>query len=305
MTQSYPHQSVMLEEVLQIFADLKIKTFVDGTLGAGGHSAAILAAHPECERLIGLDQDESALAIAKTRLSEKATFVHSNFAQLPEVLAELGIDKVDGILLDLGVSSMQLDQAERGFSFMRDGPLDMRMDPTAKLSAYEVVNFWSERELARIIRDYGEERHWRACARDIVAARKVKPIETTLELCEALKGVLKWQGRNIHPCTLVFQGIRIAVNSELDVLSKVLPACIAALKPGGRLCVLSFHSLEDGLVKNAFKALSGQPLEEHRSLAIRPEAKIRILTKKPMLPDMKREKNPRASCVKLRACQAL
>jgi len=263
-----------------------VRFFVDGTLGAGGHSKALLDAHPEIELLIGFDQDAAALAIAQKTLetyAPKVQFVHQNFAEMKSVLPH----PVDGILLDLGVSSMQLDQGERGFSFMRDGPLDMRMNQESPLTAEDVVNSWAEADLSEIFRDLGEERKWRECAKAICQARRKKRITTTKELAEIISTVVPRRGK-IHPATLIFQAIRLAVNQELEVLQRVLRDATQLLALGGRLGVISFHSLEDRIVKNDF----------------RDDANVTILTKKPIVATFEEsKKNPRSRSAKLRFCE--
>jgi 16S rRNA (cytosine1402-N4)-methyltransferase len=252
---SYPHISVLLKECLLAFEEVNLDTFVDGTLGAGGHSEALLTAHPEVQRFIGIDQDPSALKIASKRLEKfqgVSRFIHGNFSDLEKILKEQKIDAVDGILVDLGVSSMQLDQGERGFSFMRDGPLDMRMDPTGEISAKEIVNTWEEKPLADIFYLYGEEKQSYRAAQAIIEARQKKPFETTLELAQVIEKKLKRVRWDIHPATKIFQAIRIAVNGELTCLEAFLPQALKALRPGGRLAVITFHSLEDRIVKQRF-----------------------------------------------------
>lgn len=285
-----PHESVLLQEFLSFFEARKIKTFVDGTIGAGGHALALLEGHPEIEHLIGFDRDERALEIAGRRLhkfAHKITLHHSNFRKMKSFLKH----PVDGIFLDLGVSSMQLDVGERGFSFMKEGPLDMRMDETLKVDAAKVVNTFSEKEIADIFYTFGEEPRSRRAAKAIVEARKKKKIKTTLDLAEILKPVLTWSGRrrkNIHPLTLVFQALRIYVNEELKSIEEVIPQAIDSLAPGGRLGIISFQSLEDRLVKEIFRA--------HAS-----EKKILLLTKKPLVPkDEEVELNPRSRSAKMR-----
>jgi len=251
-----PHLSVLKEEILAAFADCSLKEFIDGTLGAGGHAKALLSVHPEIMRLIAIDQDPEAMAIAQAHLQvwqEKIDYRSGNFETVIAELFQQGV-KVDGILLDLGVSSMQLDRAEKGFSFMHEGPLDMRMDPRAPLTAEEIVNCWSEAEIARIIRDYGEEKYWKIAARAIVTARAAGPIQTTKQLADILCTVIwRKKGKNIHPATLTFQALRICVNRELEVIENTIPLCIDLLNPGGRLAVITFHSLEDRIVKNLFR----------------------------------------------------
>ncbi|MBA3816447.1 MAG: 16S rRNA (cytosine(1402)-N(4))-methyltransferase RsmH [Parachlamydiaceae bacterium] len=306
------HASVLLQEVLHYFEDCSIRYFVDGTLGAGGHSEAILKAHPEIELLIGVDQDPVARAIAEERLApwgSKVRIVTGNFVDLAKHLSALGIQYVDGILLDIGVSSMQFDMPEKGFSFMRDGPLDMRMDPTKELTAAYIVNHWSEHDLGRIFRDYGEEKRWRAAMYAIANARKVAPITTTFELAAALKEALKPHPykREIHPLTLVFQALRIAVNAELESLESIIPVAIEKLNTGGRLSVISFHSLEDRIVKNAIRFAASDKMDTSGlggGLFLDKEPIVNILTKKPITPTTEEiEVNPRSRSAKLRVIE--
>ena len=245
------HISVLQEEFLSFFRERHIRRFVDGTLGAGGHSAALLKEHPEIEELIGIDQDPSALEIAKVTLKEylpKVRFVHANFEEMKKVVTP----GVDGIFLDLGVSSMQLDIDVRGFSFMREGPLDMRMNPSETLTAEDIVNSWREEDLATIFYELGEERRSRQAAKAIVQARRKERITTTTQLAEIISTVIFRRGR-MHPATLVFQALRLAVNRELEVIRQVIPEAIELLCPGGRLGIISFHSLEDRIVKHFFR----------------------------------------------------
>jgi 16S rRNA (cytosine1402-N4)-methyltransferase len=257
MNDSVQHTSVLYEEVLEAFKPVRLKRFVDGTLGAGGHSLGILRKHPELEQLFGIDQDDTALNIAKKRLTdfnERVTFVKGNFSNIKELVKE----PVEGILVDLGVSSMQFDEGERGFSFRFDAPLDMRMDRSQELTAKEVIMTYTEKELGKIFRDFGEERYWRRAAKEICKKRKEHPIETTFALKECLDPIWpayrKRQG--IDPITKIFQALRIEVNGELDCVTNFLPQAIDLLNPGGRLAVISFHSLEDRLVKRAFQEAS-------------------------------------------------
>lgn len=306
------HTSVLLQEVLHFFEGRTIHKFIDGTLGAGGHSEAVLKAHPEIELLIGIDQDPVARAIAQERLAlwdNKVRIVTGNFADLDKHLSAMEIDRVDGILLDLGVSSMQFDMPEKGFSFMRDGPLDMRMDPTRELTAAYIVNHWSEHDLGRIFRDYGEEKRWRPAAYAIVNARKVAPITTTFELAAALSQALKPHPykKGIHPLTLVFQALRIAVNAELEVLESIIPMAVDKLNIGGRLGVISFHSLEDRIVKNAIRFAASDKMDTSGlggGLFLDKEPIVNILTKKPIIPTTEEiEENPRSRSAKLRVIE--
>ncbi len=251
----FNHQPVLLQECLDGLNIRPDGIYVDGTLGGAGHSRRI-AEKLTTGRLIGIDRDDTALQAAGERLrpfDSRITLVKSNFDRLPEILDELGIPSVDGMLFDLGVSSPQLDDAERGFSYMADAPLDMRMDRTSPLSAYQVVNEWPEAELRRILRDYGEERYAPKIAAAITRRRQNRPIETTLELSELVRDAMPAAARKEkqHPAKRSFQAIRIAVNDELGAVERLLAAAPERLSPGGRLCVISFHSLEDRLVKQA------------------------------------------------------
>lgn len=281
-----PHIPVLIREVLQVFEGKEILLFFDGTVGAGGHAAAILKAHPEIERYIGCDRDPRALKIAKETLEpwgKKVELIRGSYADL---LLEQRAG-FDGFLIDIGVSSMQLDERERGFSFMGDAPLDMRMDPEGELTAEEIVNRYGEVELARIFFEYGEERRSRQVAKAIVVARKKRRIRTTGELVEIIKPVAT-RGR-LHPATLVFQALRIAVNDELGQLKKGLDRAIDCCSIGGRLAVISFHSLEDRIVKNTFRDAKGR---------------LKILTKKPLGPTVEEMRmNPRSRSAKLRAAE--
>ena len=298
------HESVLLNEVLRGFEGINLRTFVDGTLGAGGHSQAILSAHPEITRLFGFDQDPDALKIARERLQlSKCQLIHANFVDIPSYVSE-----ADGILLDLGVSSMQLDRAEKGFSFMRDGPLDMRMNPKEPLTAESIVNSWSEKDLGRIFRDYGEEKRWRRAAGVIVEARLKKPIQTTLELSALLEPALRDYKSKIHPATRVFQALRIAVNRELERLEAFLPQALALLNPGGRLAVISFHSLEDRIVKHFFRTAASDKVSTSglAGLFLDKIPEGRLLTTKPWeASDTEVARNPRSRSAKLRVIEKL
>ena len=252
------HISVLLNECIENLNIRPDGIYVDGTLGLGGHSMEIAKRLTDGGRLIAIDRDETAIERSKERLApwaDRITFVHGNFRDLGAILDGLGVEAADGMLFDLGVSSPQLDEGERGFSYMTDAPLDMRMDRSEAVSAYQVVNRESEAELVRILRDYGEERYAARIARRIVARREKKPIETTLELSELIKSAMPPQARREkqHPAKRSFQAIRIAVNDELNAEREMLLAAMDRLKPGGRLCVISFHSLEDRIVKNAIR----------------------------------------------------
>jgi 16S rRNA (cytosine1402-N4)-methyltransferase len=308
----YPHLSVLLNETLSFFEERPLRIFIDGTLGAGGHAEAILKHHPEIEIFIGIDQDPSALKIATERLTpwkEKLKLMQGNFNQFSSYLDHLKIQQVDGILLDLGVSSMQLDQAEKGFSFMQEGALDMRMDPNNPLTAKEIVNQWPEEDLGKIFRDYGEEKQWRAASRAIVNARKKHPIETTRELLNILYPALQRKAKKgLNPVTLVFQALRICVNAELEVLEEVLPRSIERLNKEGRLAVISFHSLEDRIVKNLFRYESSDK-ENTVGLAglfLTKKQTVKGVTKKPIIPqESEIQANPRSRSAKLRVVEKL
>jgi 16S rRNA (cytosine1402-N4)-methyltransferase len=283
------HIPVLLEEVIEHLASCHLETVLDGTCGAGGHARAILESHPEIVQYIACDQDEEALLLAKASLEpflQKASFYHTSFLSPPSSPA-----KFDAILLDLGVSSMQLDTPKRGFSFMREGPLDMRMNADAPLSADEIVNRWDRASLERLFREYGEERGARKAAEAIVMARSRRPFQTTLELAEVIARVLPRRGR-MHPATLVFQALRIAVNRELEVLREAIPLLAERLAPRGRFLVITFHSLEDRIVKEAFRTLVATE-------------RFSFVFKKPLAPSHREVvQNPRARSAKLRAIEA-
>ena len=258
--QAYGHKPVLLDECLEALAIKPDGIYLDGTLGRAGHSLEIVK-RLTTGRLIGIDRDETAIAAAQERLADYAdrvTLVHSNFDRVREILDELGIDGADGMLFDLGVSSPQLDDAERGFSYRHDAPLDMRMDRTAALCAREVVNEWSYEELRRILFAYGEERYAPLIAKHIVQKREEAPIETTLQLAEIIKAAMPPSAlrEKQHPAKRSFQAIRIAVNGELDALPPMLEAAADKLHTGGRLAVISFHSLEDRVIKQTMQALA-------------------------------------------------
>lgn len=307
-----PHISVLAEPVIEVFSKCHLKTFVDGTLGAGGHSHVILKAFPEIETLIGIDQDPLALDIAKQRLNpwqNKIAFCHNNFSELRMVLQKLSIEKVEGILLDLGVSSMQFDMAEKGFSFMKEGPLDMRMNPLNQINAADVINTYSERDLGRIFREYGEEKQWRAAAHTIVVSREKKPILTTIDLVEVLKPIFSWKKKGINPLTLIFQALRIYVNAELEQLQKTIPQAIEKLAKGGRLAIISFHSLEDRIVKNLFRDAASDK-EDCSGFGdgtfIDKEPTVKLITRKPICPSEEEMKNnPRSRSAKMRVVEKL
>lgn len=309
---SNPHYSVLLSEVVHCFASSEIKTFLDGTVGAGGHAQAILESHPEIERYIGIDQDPQALMIAAERLQpwrHKICLRQSNFSEFDLILKELGINQVNGILVDLGVSSMQLDQAERGFSFSREGPLDMRMDPTNSLTAAEIVNTWPEKELGRIFREYGEEKQWRTAAQAIEIARKKQPIMTTAQLSAVLQPVLHRNfKKGINPLTLIFQALRICTNQELDRLERFMSKAFDFLAPKGRLAVISFHSLEDRIVKTRMRFEASDKWDTSGIGGVFRDKKRSVIdiTKKPIVPqEAEIAENPRSRSGKLRVAEKI
>ncbi len=301
----FNHKSVMLTECID---GLNIKPdgiYVDGTMGGAGHSKEIANRISENGLLIGIDRDEEAICVAKERLKEfkNVKYVHDNHDNLENILNDLNISEVDGILLDLGVSSYQLDERERGFSYIGNGILDMRMDKSQKLTAKIVVNTYSEEELARIIYEYGEERFSKLIARKIVEHRKEKEIETTNELVAIIEEVIKRKKGEGHPAKRTFQAIRIEVNDEIKPLYDTIITSIDKLKSGGRLCVLTFHSLEDRAVKNAFADSVGKctcpPGLPYCMCGAKSKGKI--ITKKPILPSEKElEENSRSKSAKLR-----
>ena len=303
----FVHKSIMLEEVIESLAIKPNGIYVDGTLGGAGHSSEIVKRLGEDGRLIGIDQDGEAIEAATKRLKpykDKVTIVRSNYAQMKEVLRDLGIPKVDGILLDLGVSSYQLDNAERGFTYREDVPLDMRMDQRQTKTAKDIVNDYSEMELYHIIRDYGEDPFAKNIAKHIVKNRADKPIETTFELNEIIKAAVPAKMRqNGHPSKQTFQAIRIECNQELEVLKKALDELIDLLHPGGRFCIITFHSLEDRIVKNAFRR-NENPCTcppEFPVCVCGKVSKGKVITRKPILPGAEElEVNSRSKSAKLR-----
>lgn len=307
-TNNFNHYSVMLNETVD---GLNVKpdgVYVDGTLGGGGHAFEVLSRLGEEGSYIGIDQDSDAIKAASERLKkfgDRFTVVRSNYEDIKNVVNRLGVERVDGILLDLGVSSYQLDTAERGFSYKLEAPLDMRMDSRMDVSAYDIVNGYSEMELFRIIRDYGEDSFAKNIAKHIVATRTKKNIETTTELAEIIKGAIPARVRagKGHPAKQTFQAIRIELNRELDVLKNTLDDMVELLAPGGRLCIITFHSLEDRIVKTTFK--------RYENPCICPPAfpvctcgavsKGKVITRKPILPSEKElEENSRSKSAKLR-----
>ncbi len=304
------HISVLLDECIE---NLNIKPdgiYLDGTLGLGGHSYQI-ASRLDAGRLICIDRDETAIERSSRRLApfaDRITYVHGNFSDAAEILDRLGIDSVDGMLFDLGVSSPQLDEIQRGFSYMGDAPLDMRMDGSAGLTAYEVVNTWPEERLNRILWDYGEERYARRITAAILAHRAEKPITTTLELVDIIKGAMPAAAlrEKQHPAKRTFQAIRIAVNDELGAISAMMETAPDKLKKGGRLCVISFHSLEDRIVKSGINAReNGCTCPREAPICTCGFVQtLKRVTRKPILPSEEEiEKNPRSRSAKLRVAE--
>lgn len=309
---NFKHISVLFEESI---AALNIKDngiYADGTLGGGGHSEGILMQNNTC-RLIGIDQDSDAIAAATERLKPfggRVTTVKSNFSRIKDILNDLDIDGLDGAVLDLGVSSYQLDNAERGFSYMQDAPLDMRMDTQCGFSAYELVNTYSEDELSRVFFDYGEEKWSKRIAEFICGRRKEKPIQTTGELVDIIKAAIPKKARleGGHPAKRVFQAIRIEVNGELKILDGAVRDFISVLKPGGRLAVITFHSLEDRIVKRVFGELAKGCIcpKEFPVCVCGKKPVIKQVSRKPILPSRREEEeNPRSKSAKLRVVEKL
>ena len=304
------HKSVVLDECIEALNIRPDGVYVDGTLGRAGHSREI-AKRLTTGRLICIDRDMAAIEAAKTRLAEwmdRVTLVHSNFSELGDVLAEAGVTGVDGMLFDLGVSSPQLDDASRGFSYMKDAPLDMRMDASAALSAYEVVNGWSYEELRRILYEYGEERYAPAIAKNIVRVREQAPIRTTLELVDVIKGAMPAAAlrEKQHPAKRSFQAIRIAVNGELDALPPMMSAAVDSLNPGGRLAVITFHSLEDRIIKHAMQDMAkGCTCPPNFPVCVcGKKPRVKILTRKPIISgETELTENSRARSAKLRVAE--
>lgn len=309
----FQHKSVLLQECIDALNIRPDGIYLDGTLGGAGHSSQIARRLTEGGRLIGVDRDRTALAAAKERLApyaDRVTLVHSNFAEIDAILDSLGIPAVDGMLFDLGVSSPQLDDASRGFSYMADAPLDMRMDKDDALTAGAVVNTWPQGELRRILYDYGEERYAPQIAAAICRAREKAPVETTLELVDIIRSAMPAQAlrEKQHPAKRSFQAIRIAVNDELGAVSRMMQAAVGRLNPGGRLAVITFHSLEDRIVKSEMQQAA-------RGCTCPPEFPVCVCGKKPLVKLVTRkpivsgpaelEKNPRARSAKLRVAEKL
>ncbi len=308
----FKHVSVLLNECIE---GLKIKEngiYVDGTLGGGGHSSEILKNLSNEGLLIGVDQDKDALKAASARLQnyKNVKYVHNNFYNIDSILNELEIEKIDGMLMDLGVSSYQLDTGDRGFSYMQDAPLDMRMNRENSLSAYDVVNNYDEEEIYRIIRDYGEEKFARRIAKFIVENREKKAIETTLELVDIIKAAIPAKARREgpHPAKRTFQAIRIEVNSELSILNKAIEDGVNRLNKGGRMAIITFHSLEDRIVKIKFKELATACTcpKEFPICVCGGKAKVKIISRKAIEPSKEEvDENPRSRSAKLRIIERI
>lgn len=305
---TFQHLPVLLQEVVAVLAPRPDGCYIDGTVGGGGHALALLEASSPSGRLLGIDADPAALVATRLRFvtagldSQRFTLHHAAFRDLGQIARRYGLVAVDGILLDLGVSSHQFDTASRGFSFAHDGPLDMRLDPTVGTTAADLVNELDERELADLIYQYGEERASRRIAHQIVIRRKQEPFTRTADLAALVARTIGRPGRErIHPATRTFQALRIAVNAELEQLEEVLPQAVELLREGGRLAVISFHSLEDRIVKNFFRDESGYG----GSANPRPP-RLRILTKKPLEATPEElARNPRARSAKLRVAERI
>lgn len=309
----FKHRSVLLDETIE---SLNIKPngcYVDGTLGGAGHAYEVCKHLNNEGRFIGIDQDGEAIEAAKKRLEpfqDKVTIVRSNYVDMMTVLDDLGIEKVDGIVLDLGVSSYQLDNARRGFTYREDVPLDMRMDQRKEKTAKNIVNEYSEQELYRIIRDYGEDKFAKNIAKHIVRGRQEKPIETTGELIELIKAAIPMKVRAVggHPAKKTFQAIRIELNGELDVLTRSIDAMIERLNPGGRLSIITFHSLEDRIVKNKFKENENPCIcpPEFPVCVCKRKPKGKVVYRKPILPsDEEIKENKRSKSAKLRVFERI
>lgn len=309
---NFEHVPVLLNEVLEGLNIKEDGIYVDGTLGGAGHSLEIVK-RLSTGKLIGIDQDENALKKAGEVLADykdKVILVHNNYEKIDKVLEELNIKEIDGMLLDIGVSSHQLDEETRGFSYNKDAPLDMRMDRTSSFTAWDLVNKYSEEEIEQIIWDYGEDRWAKRIAEFIVRERQEKPIDTTFELVIAIKKAIPSQVRREtgHPARKTFQAIRIEVNRELDVLSNGIPKMVNSLKPGGRLAIITFHSLEDRIVKNSFRDLYKDCIcpPEFPQCICEKYREIEIITRRPIIPTKEEIKsNPRSRSAKLRVAEKL
>ena len=304
----FVHKPVLLIETIEALRIREDGIYVDGTLGGGGHSSEIARRLGPEGRLIGIDQDEAAITASTERLAafgDRVTIVRDNYVNFPQVMDRLGIEKVDGILLDIGVSSYQIDTADRGFSYMEDAPLDMRMDQRNSLTARDIVNEYTEEELLRIIRNYGEDPFAKSIAGHIVRERQKKPIETTGQLADIIRASVPAKVRNSrgNPAKRTFQALRIACNRELDVLEKSIDEMIARLESGGRLAIITFHSLEDRIVKNKFRENENPCIcpPEFPVCVCGRKSRGHVVTKKPILPSPEeQEENKRAKSAKLR-----
>lgn len=311
-TIEFNHISVLFEESIKALDIRENAIYADGTLGGGGHSEGILRQNATC-RLIGIDQDSEAIAAASERLKpfgNRFTAVKANFCEIKGILDKLGIDRLDGAILDLGVSSYQLDNAKRGFSYMKDAPLDMRMDRESELSAYDVINSYPEDKLARVFFEYGEEKWSKRIAEFIVKQRAVSPIETTGALVDIIKAAIpkKARAEGGHPAKRVFQAVRIEVNGELRILEQAVRDFVSCLKPGGRLAVITFHSLEDRIVKKTFAELAKGCIcpKDFPVCVCGRKPSVKIISRKPVLPSAQEEKeNPRSKSAKLRVVEKL
>ncbi len=308
----FKHISVLFDESIAALNIESNKTYVDGTLGGGGHTEGILKANSNCS-VIGIDQDIEAIAAASKRLNpfgSRITIVNNNFCEIKDILNKLGKEKIDGAVLDLGVSSYQLDNAQRGFSYMQDAPLDMRMDKSKPLSAYDVVNTYSLEELTRIFYEYGEEKWSKRIAQFIVDKREAAPLKTTFELVDIIKAAIPKGARldGGHPAKRVFQAIRIEVNNELGILKQAIEDFVDCLSGGGRLAIITFHSLEDRIVKQTFAGLANG-CECPKSFPVcvcGKKSTVKLITRKPILPSNKElEYNSRSKSAKLRVIEKL
>ncbi|MBE6629378.1 MAG: 16S rRNA (cytosine(1402)-N(4))-methyltransferase RsmH [Ruminococcaceae bacterium] len=312
MNVNFSHRSVLLDEAVEALNIRPDGIYVDGTAGGGGHSFAVASKLTE-GLLVAIDQDENAIAAATARLAplgERARVVRNNFSNLTEVLEECGIEEIDGLLLDLGVSSHQLDEAERGFSYQNDAPLDMRMDQRKSETARDVVNTYSEEELKRIIYTYGEERFSGRIAAKIVAAREKAPIETTCELADLIKSAIPAAARDggHHPAKRTFQALRIHLNGELDVIVPAIESAVAHMRKGGRIAIITFHSLEDRIVKQTFARLaSGCTCPKNLPICVcGKKPLVKVISRKPILPSSAElEENPRSRSAKLRVAEKI
>lgn len=308
----FKHVSVLLNESIEALNIKKDGVYVDCTLGGAGHSKEILKSLSNSGVLIGIDQDINAINAAKEKLKgfNNVVYVHDNFKNISNILQQLNIDKVDGILMDLGVSSYQLDEGERGFSYMQNAPLDMRMNRDNDFSAYDVVNGYSEEEIYRVINEYGEEKFAKRIANFIARNREIKPIETTLELVEIIKAAIpaKMRREGPHPAKRTFQAIRIEVNGELKILEKAVEDSILSLKEEGRIAIITFHSLEDRIVKNKFKKLENPCTcpKEFPVCICNKKPIVKVISRKPVEPSQEEvDVNPRSRSAKLRIAEKI